>query len=214
VFALVVLGLTFAGFVATSVVGIEPVWAALIGTLVLAVRALARGRATVRGLVDAAAPLFCLFVLALGVVVAAVGADRLDGALDHLVPASTSLGALLAVAGVAALRGQLGLEPGVPHQQVAVEQRHLLGTDGRAVEGAGELREVVGQHAAERGEEAGARVARAADEVAARLELLRDEGGPAGQLGVRGAGGGEAFGRAPDELLPGRRRARGRSRGR
>ena len=38
VFALVVLGLTFAGFIVGSLVGIEPVWAALAGTVVLAVR--------------------------------------------------------------------------------------------------------------------------------------------------------------------------------
>ena len=38
----------------------------------LAVRGLARRRATVRGLVDSASLLFCLFVLALGVVVKAV----------------------------------------------------------------------------------------------------------------------------------------------
>jgi arsenical pump membrane protein len=107
VFALVVLGLTFVGFVLTSVVGVEPVWAALAGTAVLAVRALVRRRVTLHGLVDAASPLFCLFVLALGVVVTAVVDHGLGAALGRVLPGGTGLLALAAIAFIAAALANL-----------------------------------------------------------------------------------------------------------
>ncbi|MFE4550800.1 SLC13 family permease, partial [Streptomyces sp. NPDC056785] len=46
-FALVTVGCTLAGFVVASAVGIDPAWSAAAGSLVLAVRAVLRGRATV-----------------------------------------------------------------------------------------------------------------------------------------------------------------------
>jgi arsenical pump membrane protein len=107
VVALVVLGFTLVGFVATSFVGLEPVWAALAGAAVLAVRALVRRRVTVRALVDAASLLFCLFVLALGVVVKAVVDHGLGAALGQLLPRGTDLLALLAIAAVAAVLANL-----------------------------------------------------------------------------------------------------------
>jgi arsenical pump membrane protein len=107
VFALVVLGLTFAGFIAGSLVGIEPVWAALVGTVVLAVRGLVRRTVTVRGLIDSASLLFCLFVLALGVVVKAVVDHGLGDVLGHLLPQSAGLPELLAIAGIAAVLANL-----------------------------------------------------------------------------------------------------------
>jgi arsenical pump membrane protein len=107
VFALVVLALTFAGFAAGSLAGVEPVWAALAGTVVLAVRGLVRRRVTARGLVEAASPLFCVFVLALGVVVKAVVDHGLGGALERLLPQSAGLLALLAIAAIAAVLANL-----------------------------------------------------------------------------------------------------------
>jgi arsenical pump membrane protein len=107
VFALVVLGLTFAGFAAGSLAGVEPIWAALAGTVVLAVRGLVRRRVTVGGLVGAASPLFCLFVLALGVVVKAVVDHGLGGVLQRLLPQSAGLLALLAIAAIAAVLANL-----------------------------------------------------------------------------------------------------------
>lgn len=107
VFALVVLGLTVVGFVATSVIGIEPVWAALGGVVVLGARALMQRRVTPKDLLDAASPLFCLFVLALGVVVAAVVEHGLGAALRYLLPDGSGLLALLAIAGIAALLSNL-----------------------------------------------------------------------------------------------------------
>ncbi|MEU3185625.1 arsenic transporter [Streptomyces sp. NPDC006923] len=107
VFTLVVLGLTLAGFVVTSFAGIEPLWAALAGTAVLAIRALRQRRTTVTGLVRAASPLFCLFVLALGVVVKAVVDNGLDTGISRLLPAGSTLPSLLAIAGVAAVLANL-----------------------------------------------------------------------------------------------------------
>ncbi len=107
VFTLVVLALTLAGFVVTSFAGIEPLWAAVAGAAVLAARALRQRRTTVAGLVRAASPLFCLFVLALGVVVKAVVDHGLDTGIDRLLPDSSSLPSLLAIAAVAAVLANL-----------------------------------------------------------------------------------------------------------
>ena len=106
-FTLVVLGVMFVGFGVASVVGIEPVWVGLAGMLVLAGRALARRRVTGWDLVDAASPLFCLFVLALSVVVAAVVEHGLGALLGALLPHGTGLLALLTIAGIAALLANL-----------------------------------------------------------------------------------------------------------
>ncbi|WP_158511312.1 ArsB/NhaD family transporter [Pseudonocardia dioxanivorans] len=103
--ALVVLGLTLAGFAVSSTIGIEPVWVAAAGAVVLAVQALSDRRIDLAGVVRAIDPLFCLFVLALGIVVAAVGAHGLTDLLRAVVPAphGPDLLALLAVAGIAAV---------------------------------------------------------------------------------------------------------------
>nr|WP_237694849.1 SLC13 family permease [Streptomyces sp. SID5468] len=107
VFTLVVLGGTLAGFALTSFAGVNPAWAALAGALVLAVRALARRRTTVPELVRSANLPFCLFVLALGVVVEAVVRGGLDSALGQVLPHGGSLPALLGVAAVAAVLANL-----------------------------------------------------------------------------------------------------------
>ena len=101
-FPLTVLGLTLAGFVVASLAGVNPAWAALGGALVLGVRALARRTATPRTLAAAASPLFCLFVLALGIVVKGVVDNGLGGGASRVLPHGAGLPALLAVAAVAA----------------------------------------------------------------------------------------------------------------
>ncbi|MFG2292763.1 SLC13 family permease [Streptomyces sp. NPDC048603] len=106
-FTVVVLVLTLAGFAAASFAGASPAWAALAGTLVLAVRALLRRRTTAGRLAASAAPGFCLFVLALGIVVRAVVDHGLGTALAGVLPDGGSLPALLAVAGTAALLANL-----------------------------------------------------------------------------------------------------------
>jgi arsenical pump membrane protein len=80
-FALTILALTFAGFAASSFTGIPPVAVAGAGAVVLAAKALAHGQVDPWRLVREAAPLFCLFVLALGVVVAGVTNHGLGAAL-------------------------------------------------------------------------------------------------------------------------------------
>ncbi|WP_079030002.1 SLC13 family permease [Streptomyces ambofaciens] len=102
-FTVVVVALTLAGFALSSPVGLDPAWAALGGVLVLGGRALARRQVGPRELVGAASPLFCLFVLALGVVVQAVMAGAPATGLGRLLPQGDSLPALLGVAAVAAV---------------------------------------------------------------------------------------------------------------
>jgi arsenical pump membrane protein len=102
VFSLVVVALTLGGFAVTSVAGINPAWAALGGALLLAVPALARGQASVRAVAASADVPFLLFVVALGIVVAAVTGNGLGAALRPAVPSGTALPALLAVAALSA----------------------------------------------------------------------------------------------------------------
>jgi arsenical pump membrane protein len=103
VFALVVLALTLAGFGVTSLLGLSPALAALAGAIVLGVHGLAHGRSTVAGIANALDVPFLAFVLCLGVVVAAVMLNGLDGAMRDVLPAGHTLPALLGIAGVAAL---------------------------------------------------------------------------------------------------------------
>ncbi|MFJ4330971.1 SLC13 family permease [Streptomyces sp. NPDC088935] len=106
-FTVVVVALTLAGFAVASPAGVDPAWAALGGVLVLGVRALARRHVTPRELVGAAAPLFCLFVLALGIVVQGVVAGAPATGLGRLLPDGDSLPALLGVAALAAVLANL-----------------------------------------------------------------------------------------------------------
>lgn len=102
-FTVVVVAATLAGFALTSLAGLNPAWAALGGVLILAGRALARRRTTVRELAGAASPFFCAFVLALGIVVKAATGSGLGAHAGDLLPQGTSLPALLGTAAVAAL---------------------------------------------------------------------------------------------------------------
>ncbi|WP_371480196.1 SLC13 family permease [Kitasatospora sp. NBC_00315] len=106
-FTLVVLALTLLGFAVTSLLGANPAWAALGGVLVLGARALRRGDSTVRELVGSAGLYFCLFVLALGVVVKAVVDNGLGAGLERLLPDGAGLPELLVVAGIAAVLANL-----------------------------------------------------------------------------------------------------------
>ncbi|MER6910423.1 SLC13 family permease [Streptomyces sp. NPDC000594] len=106
-FALVTVVCTLAAFVVTSAAGAEPVWAAVAGATVLAVRALRRRSTTPRALLGAAAVPFLAFVLALGIVVRAVVDGGLGEALGRLVPDGTGLAALLGLAVLAAVLANL-----------------------------------------------------------------------------------------------------------
>ena len=102
-FTLVVVALTLAGFAGVSAAGVNPAWAAFAGAAVLAVRALVRRRVGPVALVRAADVPFLLFVLGLGIVVKAVVNNGLGTALAPLLPGGTSLPALAATAGLAAV---------------------------------------------------------------------------------------------------------------
>jgi arsenical pump membrane protein len=102
VFALVLLACTLAGFAAASLADVNPAWAAAAGAAVLGVRALTRRHTTPAAIWRAASVPFLAFVLALGIVVAAVTGNGLAGALQRVMPGGTSLPALLATAALAA----------------------------------------------------------------------------------------------------------------
>jgi arsenical pump membrane protein len=97
-FALAVLALTLAGFLL-----VEPVWAAVAGALVLA----ARERLSPRELVASAEPGFLVFVLGLGVVVAAASDHGLRDLVDALIPQGAGFPALIAIAVLAAVVANL-----------------------------------------------------------------------------------------------------------
>jgi arsenical pump membrane protein len=96
--AVAVVALTLAGFCLSSLAGIEPVWVAVAGAAVLAIRTRAHPSAIVR----AASPEFVVFVLGLGVIVAAAARHGLGDAVRWALPAGDSLPELLGVACVAA----------------------------------------------------------------------------------------------------------------
>jgi arsenical pump membrane protein len=106
-FTLAAVALTLAGFVVTSLLGINPAWAALAGAVLLAVRALRGKRTTLHGVLGSTSPLFLLFVLSLGVIVKGVLDHGLDHALDTVLPDGSSLPALLTIAALAAVLANL-----------------------------------------------------------------------------------------------------------
>ncbi|GAA4600429.1 arsenical pump membrane protein [Actinoplanes octamycinicus] len=102
-YALTVLAATLAGFAGLQPLGVEPAWVAAAGAVALAVPLVRRGRERLGTLLAEANPMFCAFVLALGVVVLAVRSHGLGDWIDGLVPGHADLAGLLAVAGLAAL---------------------------------------------------------------------------------------------------------------
>ena len=96
------LGATMAGFVVTSLAGVNPAWVAAAGAAALAARGLARGQTNPRAIWRAADGAFLIFVVALAVVVAGVTDNGLAGALQRVMPSGSSLWALLATAALAA----------------------------------------------------------------------------------------------------------------
>jgi arsenical pump membrane protein len=103
VLALVVVGLTVAGFGVASTLGVAPVVPAAVAVLVLGGRRLLQGTSRPRDLLRAADLPFGAFVLGLGVVVLALRQTGLDRLLAALLPDGQGLPALLGVAAVAAV---------------------------------------------------------------------------------------------------------------
>ena len=106
-FALTVLGATLAGFALSSPLGIEPLWIALAGAVAITLPPLARGTLRPAAAVGAVELPFLVFVLGLGVIVAAAGANGLTHAVHAALPAGTSLPALLGIAFLAAVLANL-----------------------------------------------------------------------------------------------------------
>ncbi len=104
---LAVLGLTLAGFAAGSALGVEPVWVALAGAMVLTGAAAVRREVAPAGLARAAEPGFLVFVLGLGVIVAAASDRGLADAVAAILPEGDGLPALLLVAFAAAVLANL-----------------------------------------------------------------------------------------------------------
>ena len=102
-FALGLVALTLLGFVLSSPLGIAPVWIAAAGAAVLALQERPRPVELVR----AAEPAFLVFVLGLGIVVQGASQHGLSSAVDSLLPHSSTLLALLAVAAISAVAANL-----------------------------------------------------------------------------------------------------------
>jgi arsenical pump membrane protein len=101
-FPITVLALTPAGFALSSAIDLAPVWVAVAGAVALNLPALSDGPETRAAMVRAAEPGFLVFVLALGVVVAAASRHGLGSAVSNLLPAGSSLPDLLLIAALAA----------------------------------------------------------------------------------------------------------------
>jgi arsenical pump membrane protein len=106
-YALVVLAVTVALFVVASYAHIAPAWAAVLGCLAMLLPRLRRRDIGVRTVVAGLSPGFCVFVLALAVIVDGVTRHGLSDALRHLVPSGTGFPALLGLALLAALLANL-----------------------------------------------------------------------------------------------------------
>jgi arsenical pump membrane protein len=105
--AVTVVGLVVVGFAVASGLGLSPVWPAVAGVVVLAVRGLVRRTSRLTDLVQAADLPFALFVLGLAVVVLAVLRNGLEQLLTTVLPDGAGLLPLLAVAGIAAVLANL-----------------------------------------------------------------------------------------------------------
>ena len=106
-FPLVVVAAMLVGFAVGSPLGIEPAWVAGAAALVLAGHALAHRRTTVKAVLHATHLSFAVFVLGLGVVVAALAEGRLGTLVREVVPQGSSLGDLLLVALLATVLANL-----------------------------------------------------------------------------------------------------------
>jgi arsenical pump membrane protein len=104
VYALSTLAVTLAGFGLAGPFGVHPAWVAGAGAIALAVR---QKGVTVRSVLAAADPAFCLFVLALGVVVLGVSRSGFGTLIREIAPQHADLLGLLAMAALAAVLANL-----------------------------------------------------------------------------------------------------------
>jgi arsenical pump membrane protein len=106
-FALGVLGATLIGFLLSAPLGIDPLWIATAGAALMTVGTFLRKETTLRLVVRAVEPSFLVFVLGLGVTVAAASNNGLAAAVRTLVPNGASLPDLLGIAAISAILANL-----------------------------------------------------------------------------------------------------------
>jgi arsenical pump membrane protein len=102
-----VVAATLAAFVVVSLVHVEEVWAATVGAFVLATYSLRQRRLSIREGRRSLNLTFALYVICLGLVVTALASAGLASLLRHVVPGSTGLCDLLAVAALGTLAANL-----------------------------------------------------------------------------------------------------------
>ena len=145
----VTVGAMLVGFAVASPLGVEPFWVSGAAAVVLLAWAARQGRVTLAQAVHAGHPAFAIFVLCLGIVVAALAVGPLGDRVRDLLPHGTSFGALLLIALLATLLANLLTNLSatlllVPHAGAAGHDRgargaaraeHRLGTDLHRVAG-------------------------------------------------------------------------------
>lgn len=104
---LVVVGLMLAGFGLGSPFGVDPFWFSGAAAVVLLAWGRRRGLLSLGDAVNAAHPAFALFVLCLGVVVAAISTGFLGDWVADVLPTGTDFASLLAIALLATLLANL-----------------------------------------------------------------------------------------------------------
>jgi arsenical pump membrane protein len=103
----VTVGAMLLGFAVASPLGVEPFWVSGAAAVVLLAWAARQGRVTLAQAVHAGHPAFAVFVLCLGIVVAALAVGPLGDRVRDLLPDGTSFGALLLIALLATLLANL-----------------------------------------------------------------------------------------------------------
>ena len=106
-YPLAVLGVTLFGMLLSSVLSVQPVWIALAGAVAITFPALARRTATPQTVIRALQPTFLIFVLGLGVIVAAASSHGLASAVDTVLPHGRALPELLGIAALSAVLANL-----------------------------------------------------------------------------------------------------------
>jgi arsenical pump membrane protein len=100
---LAVLGATLVGFLLSSPFGIKPLWIAAAGAVAMTIPGLIRKTEAPLALIRSVEPPFLIFVLGLGVIVAAASDNGLASAVRTALPSGTSLPDLLRIAAVSAV---------------------------------------------------------------------------------------------------------------
>ncbi|PYE15397.1 arsenite efflux membrane protein ArsB [Williamsia limnetica] len=104
---LMLLAITLVSFGLSSVIGIEPVWCAVVGAVVMAALALRARTSSPLRLALSAKPGFLLFVFALGVLVAGISDGGIGSGLADILPSGTGFYDLLIVAAISAVIANL-----------------------------------------------------------------------------------------------------------